>query len=36
MNRRLINELVYFALYSYSKYLSFDFLYRLVRGRTRG
>ncbi len=34
-NRRLINELVYFALNSYSKYLSFDSLYKLVKGRAR-
>ncbi len=32
-NRRLINELIYFSLNSYSRYLSFDSLYRLFKRR---
>lgn len=34
-NRKLLNDLTLFALNSYSKYVSYDSLYRLHKGRTR-
>ncbi|KPU63597.1 ATPase [Thermococcus sp. EP1] len=34
-NIHLLNELLYFSLHSYSKYVSFDSLYRLFKGRLK-